>query len=107
DARSPEARVLRGAGDLVTELRRELAMNGRRVDAHFLEDPPAHEAHDPAATVAARVVRPLPRLAREAPGRLVGERRACRQVVLDLLESRTNLVPELLEPCARGKLAVV
>src|SRR5690606_32932106 len=67
-ARGPEAGVFRCAGDLGAELRRELAVHRRGVDADLLEDPPAHEAHDAATAIAASVVRAPPRLTLEVSG---------------------------------------
>ena len=57
----PEARVLVGAGDLAAELRRELAMHGRGVNAGLLEHAAVQQAHDAAAARRAGVVRPASR----------------------------------------------
>ena len=66
DAGGPEARVLLGAGHLLAELGRELAVHGRGVDADLLEDAAMHHRHDAAAALA---VVALPRRALEAAGR--------------------------------------
>ena len=70
----PEAqnsRVLLGARDLLAELGRELAEDGRGVDADLLEHAPRHQAHDAAAAGSARMIRALPGRALEAAGRAV------------------------------------
>ena len=66
NARGPEAGVFRCAGNLRAEFGGELTIHGRRVDADLLEDAPAHHAHEPAATIAARMVAAPPLLARKA-----------------------------------------
>src|SRR5688572_30842304 len=53
------------------------------------------------------MIRAPPLLAHEAACRPVRELRARWEVVLNLLERGADLVSELLEPCARGKLTVV
>ena len=66
DAAGPEARILVGAGNLATELRREGAVHGGNVDAGLLEDAAAQHAHLAAAAGRAGMVGALPRLQREA-----------------------------------------
>ena len=61
DAARPEARVLLGAGNVLAELGRELAVDGGDVDADLLEDAAVHLRHDAAAAVGAAMVGALPR----------------------------------------------
>ncbi len=102
-ARRPEARVVLGAGDLLAELRRELAMHGGSVDAGLLEHATRDQAHLPAASAAARIGAG-PRLAHEPARRLVAERRTGRQVRLQPLERRAQVVAQRLEPSPRALL---
>src|SRR5690606_40461832 len=69
DARGPEARVLFGARNLLGELRREAALDGRDVYPHLFEYPAAHKAHDAAATGGTVIVLSFPAGALEAAGR--------------------------------------
>ena len=109
DAAGPEARVLLGAGDLLGELGREAAPDGRDVDADLLEDPAVHDAHDPAAARAFVVGVAIPGLALEAAGRDVGEagRVVAGQLVLQGLESRADVVTQRLEPGSGARLVVL
>ncbi len=66
NAARPEARVLLGARHLLAELGRELAVDGRDVDADLLEDAAVHHRHGAAAALALVA---LPRRALEAAGR--------------------------------------
>src|ERR1700690_2983486 len=45
----PEARIVGGAGDLLSEFRREFAMHGRAMHADLLEHASAHQRHHAAA----------------------------------------------------------
>ena len=49
NAGGPEARIVGGAGDLLAEFRRELAMHGRAMHADLLEHAAAHQRHHAAA----------------------------------------------------------
>src|ERR671927_531260 len=64
DAARPEAGILGRTRDVARELGRELAPDGRDVDANLLEHAAAHQADDAAAPA-----RPVPGLALEAAGR--------------------------------------
>src|SRR5690606_39527412 len=86
-ARSPEAAVLGSAGDLLAELGRELAMDGRDVHTDLLEDAAAHDAHHPAAAA-----RPVPGLALEATGRPTAQ--GTGQFVIELLEGGADAVAQ-------------
>ena len=101
-----EARVLVGAGDLLAELRAELAVHGRDVDADLLEHPAAHDRHHAAAAVLARLAAlALPGLALEAAGRQVGVRAG--ELGLDLLELGADAVAQRFEPGARVGFALI
>ena len=49
DARGPEARIVVGAGNLLAEFRRELAVHGRAVHADLFEHAAVHHRHHAAA----------------------------------------------------------
>ena len=101
DARGMEARVLVGAGNLLAELRAELAVHGRDVDADLLEHPAAHDRHHAAAAILARLAAlALPGLALEAAGRQVAVRAG--ELGLDLLELGADAVAQGFEPGARS-----
>ncbi len=68
DAAGPEAAVVFGAGNLLGEVGRELAVDGGDVDADLFEDPAAHDRHDTAAAA-----RAFPGLAPEAANWHIGE----------------------------------
>ena len=86
NAGRPEARVVLGAGDLLAELRRELAMDGRGVNARLLEHAALDETHHAAAARSAAVILAVPRRAHEAAGRTIACRSVGRQIRLELLE---------------------
>ena len=92
DAARPEARILRGARDLVAQLGREFARYGRDVNPDLLENLPAQDRNRPAASS-----RPLPVLAIETARRpSLG---ACAgEFVLDRLELGADAVAELGKP---------
>jgi hypothetical protein len=94
--------ILAGAGNLGAELGRELAKDGRAVDADLLEDAARHHAHDAAAAVGAGVVGAHPGLAAEAACRLGG----AGELVLQRLEAGADVVAQRLEPAAGLHLAV-
>ena len=96
DAARPEARILVGAGDLLAELRRELAEDGGGVDADLLEDTAVHHRHDAAAAMIAVA---LPGAPLEAAGRPRGL--GTGQIVLEPLQRRADAVAQGLEPGAR------
>ena len=118
DPARPEARILRGAGDLAPELFGEFAVDGRDVDADLLEHPAAHQGHHAAAAVAGGVRvgigtgragravahppaspgRPLEPAGRTAAGQ---RQRLARQFVLQGFEGRAEAVAQGLEPVPR------
>jgi len=53
DAGSPEAGIEAGAPHMLGKVRRKGAMDGRGMNADFLEQPPAHHAHQAAALIKA------------------------------------------------------
>ena len=105
DAGSPEARVVGGAGDVLAEFRRELAVHGRAVDADLLEHAAVHHRHHAAAARRAvwsvrchgvRTKRPGARSAKGAPaGRASSSASNAAQI-----SSRKRL-----EPCPRARFA--
>ncbi|CAH2599395.1 protein of unknown function [Rhodovastum atsumiense] len=100
DAAGPEARILGGTGDPGREFRREVAEHGGDVDAHFLEDAAAHDAHHPATAAACILGRALPGGALEAPGRTI----RTFLCVLDRFEAGAKRVAQALEPNAGSLL---
>src|SRR5579871_3155687 len=92
-----EAGILLGAGDLLAELRAELAVHGRDVDADLLEHAAAHDRHDAAASVFALLAALAPPgLALERAGRQVAVRAG--ELALDLLETGADAVAQAFEP---------
>jgi hypothetical protein len=96
--------MLLGAGDLLAELRGELAEDGRGVHADLLEHAAMQHAHHAAATRGAGVIRPLPRRALESPRGAVRQCGARRQIVLEPLEGGADAVTQLAEPGGRRLL---
>ena len=76
NAGRPKPRVGVGAGDLFAELRRELAENGRDVDADLFKHAAMHDRHHAAAAVRAAVIAAAPGRANEPPRGTIRERRA-------------------------------
>ena len=75
NARRPEARIGVGAGDVLAEFRRELAMHGRAMHADLLEHAAVHHRHHAAAARLAGMVGALPGRALETARRAIGQRR--------------------------------
>ena len=94
DAGGPEARIVVGAGNLLAEFRRELAVHGRAMHADLLEHAAVHHRHHAAAARRAGMIGALPRRAHEAAGRAIGQRRARGQRVLERLERRADVVAQ-------------
>ncbi len=82
NARGPEIRVFLGAGNLLAELRRELAVDGRGVNADFLEHAAMHQAHRPATALGAGMIGALPGCADKRRRRFIAVRRRRRQIAL-------------------------
>src|SRR3712207_6753754 len=101
NARRPEARILLRSRNLSAELRRELAMHARGMDAHLLEDAALHQAHHAPAARHAGMIGALPRLSLEAAGRspFGGER--SRRLVLKVLKDGADAVAQRREPSRR------
>ena len=98
DAARPEARIFLGAGNILAELGRELAVDGGDVYADLLEDAAVHLRHDASAARDAAVVGTLPGRAHEAAGRLVAVLGGRRQLILDRLEGGGDAVAQFREP---------
>ena len=89
------------AGDLLAELRRELAMHGRDVHADLLEHPARHHRHL-AAAARRRRYDPCAATACGRSGRRRCHKVRCRRLALDRLEGRANVVAQPREPGARA-----
>src|SRR3546814_4371877 len=93
-----EARILARAVDRLREIGRELAADGRDVDADLFEHLPGHHAAYPAAPFAG-----LHSIGLAVPGR-IGERGVAARLSLDRLKFGADAVAQRLEPVARSLL---
>jgi hypothetical protein len=105
NAGGPKPRIGVGAGDLLAEFRRELAEDGRDVDADLFEYAAMQDRHHPAAAVRSAVIAMAPGRANESSRGTIRERRGGRQAGFHGLECRADVVPQRFEPCARPRFA--
>ena len=105
NAGRPKPRIGVGAGDLLAEFGRELAENGRDVDADLFEYAAMHDRHHPAAAVRAAVIAAAPGRANETSRGTIRERRGGGQPGFHSLQCRADVVPQRFEPCARPRFA--
>jgi hypothetical protein len=104
DARCPESGIIGRARNLSAKFRREFAVNGRAMHADFLEQPPVHHPHDPAAARLAGMVGAIPRCPFKSPGR-VGIKRS-RGLVFQPFEGGADVIAQGFEPGLRASLAI-
>ncbi len=97
NAGGPKARVVGGAGNVLGEVGRKRAMHGADVNAHFLEEAPAHHPSDAAALIGGSIAAP-PRRADKASR--LPRIEAGRRFILQRLERGANLVAQAFKPGA-------
>src|SRR5215471_13096402 len=89
EAARPEARILRRSGNVVAELGREFARDGRDVDPDFFENMAAHDRNRPTTATRALPLAALEPARRAELGVLAGE------FVFDRLKCRAQTVAQL------------
>src|SRR5215467_5421184 len=100
EAARPEARILRRSGNVVAELGREFARDGRDVDPDFFENMAAHDRNRPATAARALPLAALEPARRAKLGILAGE------FVFDRLKCRAQTVAQLSKPNLRPPASV-
>src|SRR6185437_8153475 len=104
DAGGPEARILLGAWHRLRKIRRELAVDGRDIDADLLEDAALHHTHHAATCLASVFVESLCRCTDESAGRSL--RQLAGVFLLDFFEGGAKPVAQCLEAFAGATLAI-
>ena len=107
----PELGIFRRPRNLITEFLGKFTANGGHIDAGFFEHPAAHYRHDATAavliTLTAVPVSTLPGGALEPAGRAHACGVGTKNVVLDSLQRRTQVVPKGLKPKGRPFLVFI